>query len=371
MLRSWFLACLLIVFTAPCTAAGQSRSADLLAIARAHIATRQWDSADVALTHALESAPYIMDSCWSYVWRGVLEYERGHYRLARSSFRRAFALYPDPGIRSLDTISTGLAKLFDAEFRANRTFQQWDLDQPARRLSFPPFDYPRELRARRISGTAVVRMIVDTLGRVDEKSIDILEIPDSAFAMPVKRMMSNGVFIPARLDGKPVRSLVAYHIELRPPPPRDPVRLIDLARRAVRMDQPDSALVLLEDALDPVNGVSPAVAVYADFVRGLAWQAKHDSVRAAGSFEQGLAHYHVLKAQGVDFAPFVRSLADSVASRAPSREARRTSSARPQCGDGWSWAATWSSRNAGHPARHRSSAVWSRQRRRGSGRGRA
>ena len=303
---------LVVVLLAAAPAAAQSRSAQRLASAQELIGRQQLDSADIELAGALETAPYIMDSCWAYVWRGVLEYERGHYRLARLSFRRAFALYPDPGTRGLDTIAPGLATLFDGEFRAIRTFQKWDLDQPARWVTRPQLDYPRELRTRRLSGYAVVRMIVDTLGRVNEESIEIVDIPDSAFTRPVKQMMSHVVFSPARIGGKPVRSLVAYKFNLTPPSPRDPVRLIERARVLVRTGLPDSALTLLDDALDPVNGATPAVRVYAELVRGTAWRAKHDTARAAGSVQLGLGHYYELQAQGVDFAPFLRSLADSL-----------------------------------------------------------
>jgi len=109
-----------------------------------------------------------------------------------------------------------------------------------------------------------------------------------------------------------VRSLVSYRFNLAPPPPRDPVRLIDFARTQLRVGQPDSAIELLEAALDPVNGATPAVRVYAELVEGMAWRAKHDTARAAGSFERGLGQYRELAARGVDFAPFLRSLADSI-----------------------------------------------------------
>ena len=268
----------------------------MLAAARAHIASRQWDSADVALSEALDAAPYIMDSAWAYVWRGVLEYQRGNRQLARLSFRRALALYPD---------------LFDTEFRATRTFRRWDLDQPVRWLASPQLAYPRELRPRRVSGPALVRVIVDTLGHVDERNIEILEIPDPAFTTPLKQMMTAVMFSPARIAGKPVRSLVSYRLDLTPPAPRDPVRLIDLARTWVRAGEPDSGLALLEEALDPANNATAAVRVYAELARGIAWKAKHDS-RAVASFEQGLDHYDKLAAEGVVFAPFLRSLADSI-----------------------------------------------------------
>ncbi len=253
-----------------------------------------------------------MDSSWAYVWRGVLEYQRGHNQLARLSFRRALALYPDPGVRGLDSISPALANLFDAESRAMRTFRAWDLDQPVRWLTAPQFAYPRELRSRRISGQALVRVVVDTLGRVDERNVEILELPDAAFATPLKHMMTQVVFSPARIAGKPVRSLLSYRLRLAPPPPQDPVRLIDLARMQLRTGQPDSALALLEEALDPANGATPAVRVYAELVQGRAWQAKHNSARAAESFELGLDHYDDLAARGTDFAPFLRALADSI-----------------------------------------------------------
>jgi len=253
-----------------------------------------------------------MDSSWAYVWRGVLEYQRGHYQLARLNVRRALALYPDPGVRGLDTISPGLANLFDVESRAHRTFRAWDLDQPVRWLTAPQFVYPRELRRRRVSGAAVVRMLVDTLGHVEERNIEILEIPDSGFSVALKQTLTTVLFSPARIAGKPVRSLVSYRFNIAPPPPRDPVRLIDFARTQLRIGRPDSAIELLEEALDPVNGATPAVRVYAALVEGMAWRAKHDTARAAGSFELGLGQYRELAARGVDFAPFLRSLADSI-----------------------------------------------------------
>src|SRR5437773_10529870 len=98
-----------------------------------------------------------MDSSWAYVWRGVLEYQRGHYQLARLSLRRALVLYPDPGVRGLDTISPGLANLLDVESRGIRTFRACGLDQPVRWLTAPQVVYPRELSRRRVTVPGVDR----------------------------------------------------------------------------------------------------------------------------------------------------------------------------------------------------------------------
>jgi len=298
------ICCTVLLLGSAAALPAQSRSAQLLATARSHIAARQWDSADVDLSQALETAPYIMDSAWTYVWRGVLEYQQGRQQLARVSFRRAFALYPDPGISSLDTISTGLAGLFEREFRANRTYSAWDLDQPARWITRPTF-------YGRASGEAIVRMVVDTSGRVDQRHIEILAIPDSALIAPLKEMISGVAFRPARIGGKPVRSVVAYRLNITPPP-RDPLRLIELARAELREGKTDSALVLLEEALDPAGPATPAIRVYAELVKGIAWQAKGNRERAASTLESAVSRYDRLRAAGTDFAPFLRRLADSV-----------------------------------------------------------
>jgi tetratricopeptide (TPR) repeat protein len=307
--RSWLLGAVLVV-AAPLAA--QNRSAELLAAARIHIAAQQWDSADAELSQALAIAPYIMDSSWSYIWRGVLEYQQGRQQLARVSFRRALALHPDPGVRGLDTISTGLANLYDREFRAMRTFRSWDLDQPARWTTRPEFVYPRGLSPRRRTGEAIVRVIVDTAGRVDDRNIEIIAIPDSVFSEPLRQLMTEVGFTPARIAGKPVRSLLYYRVDIVPPAPRDPIRLIELARAELRAGRVEGALTHLEDAVDSVNRATPAIRVYAELVEGMAWQTKGDRMRAASTFDAALAHFEQLRMQGVDFAPFLRSLADSI-----------------------------------------------------------
>ncbi|HEY7378569.1 MAG TPA: hypothetical protein VH542_07810 [Steroidobacteraceae bacterium] len=298
----------------PCTVAAQSRSAELLSAARAHIAAQQWDRADGELTDALELAPYIMDSSWAYLWRGVLEYQQGHPQLARLNFRRALALYPDPGggARGLDSISPGLAAMFDQELRGTRVYHDADLDQPARRLSGPTLSYPPELGRRRVTGDIVVRMIVDTLGRVNESDVQVLATPDSALILPLMQMMGASQFRPARIAGKPVRSIVAFHLKISPTSPRNPVQLIDGARAQLSRGRPDSALTLLNAALDSANGATPAVRVYAELVEGMVWNAKRDTARSAAAIQVGLTHYRELEAQGVDFAPFLQRLADSL-----------------------------------------------------------
>ena len=171
-----------------------------------------------------------MDSVNTFVWRGVLEYQRGNSSLARLNFRRALKLHPDPGVSGLEAFSPGLAKLYDSEFRAVRVFAARDLDEPARWRIEPVFVYPAALRSRRIAGHALIRVVVDTLGRVEDRTIEILETPDSAFIHPLKRMLIATPFNPGRIKGRPVKSAASFQFNLTPPAPKDPMRLITIAR---------------------------------------------------------------------------------------------------------------------------------------------
>ena len=313
VLRSLVL-CLVIV-TAPLRA--QYYGQDLIRDARARMAAQAWDSAARDLAIALDEAPYIMDSCWVYIWRGVLEYERGSAALARLNFRRALLLHPNPrasGYAGLDSIPWGAAKLFDGEYRDIRVFSAGDPDHPATWIAGPSFEYPAEALARRLSGQAVARWIVDTSGHVDRRNIDVIELPDSSFMAPLKDMVTATLFQPATIGGQRVRSYIAYQFKLRPPAStqQNPVQLVDNARRQLRANRPDSALALVERALDPTNDPTAAMQVYAELVRGIAWHTQSRNSLASRSFKVAIAKYRELERQGVDFAPFLRNLVDSV-----------------------------------------------------------
>ena len=309
MSRLLFAAC---VLAGPTALIAQNRTTQLITVARGQIAAHDLDSAETTLEAAFAQAAYRMDSVWVYIWYGVVEHLRGRDDITRASFRRALLLHPNPGADSLASISPALAELFDQESRAIRVRSSNDVDQPARWRSGPVFVYPPSLRARRIAGHALVRAIVDTAGLVVQRSIEVLDTPDPAFVEPLRRMMLDATFHPARVRGRAVRSWVSYEFNLTPPSPRNPVRLVDAAREQLRRTNPDSALTLVDQAIDPENGATPAVRVYALLVRGIAWRAKHSDSLAAISFDTALGSYRELTAGGVDLAPFLRKLADSV-----------------------------------------------------------
>ena len=95
---------------------------------------------------------------------------------------------------------------------------------------------------------------------------------------------------------------------------------MDRARAQLRQHRADSALALLADALDSANHASPAICVYAQLVQGMAWRAKGRDSLATATFSAALAGYRDLTTHGVDLAPVLRSLADTVRLLTPRRE---------------------------------------------------
>jgi len=69
---------------------------------------------------------------------------------------------------------------------------------------------------------------------------------------------------------------------------------------------------LVTEALDPATSATPGERVYALFVQGLVLKAKGRDNLASAAFDSGTAGYRDLLARGVDLAPFLKRLADSV-----------------------------------------------------------
>jgi TonB family protein len=125
-------------------------------------------------------------------------------------------------------------------------------------------------------------------------------------------MMLGATFTPGRAKSHAVRSRVDLNFTLTPPAPRSPTRLVGAARDQLRAHHADSALALTEEALDSINQATPGERVYAQLVRGLALRARRQDSLADLSFDAGLAGYRDLTASGVDLAPFLKRLADSI-----------------------------------------------------------
>src|SRR6266699_1589635 len=278
---------------------GQSRVSQLVDSARVQLAANHLDSAEALLRAALDTAGPVApaDRNNALVWHGIVQFLRGHEDSAGAAVRRG---------------------VFYVSGR---------VDESPRRLSGPPVDYPHSLLRRHVQGLVQVAAIIDTTGRAEPASLEVLSTPDSGLIAPVKQVMLSSQFSAGRLKGAAVRVMVQLAVEVRPPRLSAP-ELVGTARRQLGAGRPDSALALLEIALDselthPTDGDR----AYGLLVRGIAASRAGRDSAARGDLGDGLALYQSLIVRGVDLAPFLRRLADSV--RLNRRRVKPPSAAMP------------------------------------------
>lgn len=72
--------------------------------------------------------------------------------------------------------------------------------------------YPARLAGARIEGDVLVRFVVDTTGRVEPQSIDILQSSHALFGESVRTWLLETRYSPALAHGAPVRQLVQQRV---------------------------------------------------------------------------------------------------------------------------------------------------------------
>ena len=89
------------------------------------------------------------------------------------------------------------------------------VDRAAAMLAPPRPRYPDRLRAAGVPGRVVVRLVVDTTGRVEPASVVIREASHDLFAQAVRAVLASLRFAPAEAGGRKVRMLVDLPFEFR------------------------------------------------------------------------------------------------------------------------------------------------------------
>lgn len=313
------------LWAAPLELPCQSRAALLVDSARAQLGAHHPDSAAALLRAALDSSADASpaDRKNAFIWTAIVQFVRGDAGLARAAFRQALALDSTLDVKGLAQLSPELELLFQQEkqaaVRQGFVYISGTVDESPRRVSGPPVDYPRALWRRHPDGLVQMEAVIDTAGRAEPASVRVTSTPDSGLIDPARRMMLASRFTRGRLKGAAVRVLVQMAVAVHPPR-LSAAELVGTARRDLAAGRADSALALLEVALDsalthPTDGER----TYALLVRGVAQSRRGRDDAARADVSDGLALYHSLLARGVDLAPFLRRLADSVrlARRAP------------------------------------------------------
>jgi protein TonB len=97
----------------------------------------------------------------------------------------------------------------------DQVYSTLQVDQPPARLSAPPRerDYPPILRQAGITGRVVLQAVIDTTGRAEPASIEVIQTANPGFNDASKRWMAKALFRPARKNGQAVRVVVTQALD--------------------------------------------------------------------------------------------------------------------------------------------------------------
>ena len=98
---------------------------------------------------------------------------------------------------------------------ANQVFSTGEVDQVPALVSAPPLDrdYPSLLRNAGITGRVVIQAVIDTTGRAEPASIQVIQTAHPGFNDAAKRWFGKALFRPAKKNGQPVRVLVTQALD--------------------------------------------------------------------------------------------------------------------------------------------------------------
>lgn len=94
-------------------------------------------------------------------------------------------------------------------------FREAVVEEAPALVNGPPLAYPDHLRRAGIQGRVIVRCIVDSTGRAEPRSVQVLQSTDAGFTGPAMDFVLAARFRPARVKGRPVRVLLRIPIEFR------------------------------------------------------------------------------------------------------------------------------------------------------------
>ena len=90
----------------------------------------------------------------------------------------------------------------------NGIYESTLVEQPPELLASPPPRYPETLRLAHFEGTVIVEGVVDTLGRMEPKTLRVISSPHPALSASGLECLRGGIFRPGRVAGRAVRVLI-------------------------------------------------------------------------------------------------------------------------------------------------------------------
>ena len=185
------------------------------------------------------------------------------------------------------------------------------VDQIPRRLSGPSLDYPPNVLKMGDGERVLIEAVIDTTGRIEPPTFKIVQTVDSAMNASVRATMLATIYSPAMLKGHPVPFMGRIWLVLHSPTSVNATALISQARRLPR-GSADSALRLLTEALDTSTHPSDGERAYGLLERGVVETNAGRTESAALDVKRGLDLWRLEHARGIELAPFLNDLADSI-----------------------------------------------------------
>lgn len=97
-----------------------------------------------------------------------------------------------------------------------QVFLEAQVDDPPTIMTPGPMRYPEVLRAAGIAGRVLVKFVIDSTGRPDPNTIQIVSTPHPGFSAAAKDLVAKSVFHPGKVRGQAVAVLVQQAINFTP-----------------------------------------------------------------------------------------------------------------------------------------------------------
>lgn len=121
-----------------------------------------------------------------------------------------------PNVRASQLPPEGAVNI-DSLLRAKTVYTMGAVDVPAVYVTGTAQPkYPDSLYRARVSGEVLARFVVDTAGRVEKGSVEIVSSTHEQFSNSVRVALERARFAPAVVGGRPVREVVKMPFEFRP-----------------------------------------------------------------------------------------------------------------------------------------------------------
>jgi protein TonB len=116
------------------------------------------------------------------------------------------------------TASAQAAQLASTGNAANgQAYFEFQVEKPvSARPGNPHAQYPDDLRARARGGEVTCQFVVDTAGKVDMTTFEVVKASEASYAAAVKRVLPQMRYFPAEEGGHKVRQLVEQDFRFAP-----------------------------------------------------------------------------------------------------------------------------------------------------------